>query len=220
MRPYLRIGIALLLIVALFLAGYFVIERGRIRAFEERIGRAVITTLQRESPEQFLVTGRLDVTARVQVTSTRVFLPGVLDFEIGSATATVRAPGRISYGFDVSSLTEEHIIIRDDGLVEVVLPELTIYAVDPDLSRLEIESSSGWFQPRDAERRLTQEAVNRLRDGLEAQGEAHLHDSIQPRVNTTRAIQALLEPVLRAAGVDDPKVRVVGMGEVPARPIG
>lgn len=220
MRRGIRIGIVVLLLVGIFSAAWFIIDGARIRALEDKVERAVITTLQRESPEQFFVTGRLDVTATAQVTTTRIFLPDVLDLEIGSASARVRAPGRIAYGFDAAGIEADDVRIHADGTVEVVLPELRVYSVDPDLGHLEIETQSGWFRPAGGEQRVTAEALRSLRDGLEAQAAAHLQDSIQPRVNTAKAIQTLLEPVLRAAGVKNPKVRVIGMGEVISEPIG
>ena len=175
---------------------------------EERLERVVVATLQREAAERFLITGRLDLTASVQVTNTRVLLPDLLDLNIGSARARVRVPGSVSYGFDVSALSAQDIEIRDDGAVVVAVPDLEVYAVDPDLSRLEVETRSGWLRLDDAEKKVTQEALRHLRSGLERQATAHLHDSVQPRMNTATALEALLEPVLTAAGIENPQVQV------------
>jgi len=40
------------------------------------------------------------------------------------------------------------------------------------------------------------------------QAERHLQSATQPRVNTARALKAMLTPPLRAAGVDDPRFRM------------
>lgn len=214
MQRVVRFLIPLLILAVLVLAAALLLYRTSTRALEERVERAVITTLQRETPEQFLVTGRLDVTATVQVRSTRVFLPNILDLDIGSAEARVRVPGRVSYGIDTSQLEESDVQFHRDGSVEIRLPELQIYAVDPQLAHLEIQSSSGWFRPSNGEQRVTQEALAHLREGLERQGEAHLRDNVQPRVNSANALRQLLEPVLLAAGIENPDIRIIGGAEL------
>ena len=220
MRAALRLALALLVLAVIVLIIAIVMHRVSVRAFERRVEQAVVTTLQRETPQQFLVTGRLDVVSTVTVTSTRIFLPDILGLQLGRAEARVRVPGRVLYGFDVSSLTEDDVQILEDGLVEVQIPPVRIYAIDPDLAELEIESSSGWFQPEGGEARVTEEALGRLREGLERQGQAHLRDSVQPQVNTERAVRALLEPALRAAGVADPRIRVMSGGREISAPSG
>ena len=212
-RP-LRTVAVVVIVLALIIAAIIWTRYASVQALEQRVEHAVVTTLQRESPEQFLVTGRLDVSATVQVTSTRIFLPDILGLELGSTTARVRAPGRVAYGFDVSEFTADDVRLIDGGEVEIVLPPLRVYSVDPQLDRLEIETRSGWFQPAEAEQRVTQEALARLRIGLERQGTAHLRDSVQPRANAARAMEAFLRPVLESAGLDSPRVRVIAGGEV------
>ena len=39
---------------------------------------------------------------------------------------------------------------------------------------------------------------------LRAQGTAHLRDSSQPRVNTAEAVRVMIEPAVRAIGVQQP----------------
>lgn len=218
MRRTLRILVPLLILLAVGILALVLIRRAAVSAFEDRVERAVVTTLQRETPERFLITGRLDVTATVTVTSRRVFLPDLLDLELGSAEARVRAPGRVSYGFDLSGFDADDVRILDGGIVEISVPALRVYAVDPLLEELEIESRSGWLHPADAERRVTEEALGRLRQGLEAQATAHLEDSVQPRVNSARAIRGLLEPALQAAGVEEPRIRIVDGEGSPVEP--
>lgn len=210
MRRWLGRGLVLVaLIIAIAVGIYMAVRFTAMDPFEERVERAIITTLQRESPESFLVTGRLDLAATVHVQSTRIFLPDVLDIRIGRAEARVRVPGSVSYGFDVASLEPRHIDVRQDGTVYITLPELAIYAVDPKLDELEIETRSGWLSVREAEGSVTQEAIRHVRQGLERQAQAHLSDSVQPRVNTARALRVLLEPVLMSAGIEEPKIRMV-----------
>ena len=180
------------------------------------VRRTVITTLQKETPASFLVTGTLDLTAEVRVDSA-VYLtpdwltrtlqttqPRLLSMVEGRARATVRVPGRVSYGFDVKRLTAEAIDVRKDGTVRVTLPSLRVHSVAPDLSRLEVGSGSeGWTQifPSDAHADVRQSALASVEDAFRKQAQARLNGSTQPRVNTAKALAAMLRPGLEAAGV-------------------
>lgn len=201
---------ATILVLASFVAAalFFWFRRVFTVPFEERVERAVVTTLQRESPEQFLVAGRLDIAASVHVSNTRVFLPDLLNLPIGTTEARVRVPGSVTYGLDLQEFGEHNIRVERDGRVVLTLPEIVVHAVEPHLGQIEIESRSGWFRPAESERRVTREALSHLREALQRQGEAHLRDSVQPQVNAARALTDLVLPIVEAAGVQNPQVEV------------
>jgi hypothetical protein len=187
---------------------------------EATVRRAVVTTLQAEAPASFLVTGTVTITAEVTIRRTESVWPTFFGwvrrvnpdfpaFDQGTATATVRAPGRVSYGFDVRRLGADSIAV-DGQTVAVTLPPLRVHSVEPDLAELEVKTgTTGWMQlvTSEAEAVARRDALAGLSDALRRQAEQHLADATQPRVNTARALDALLTPPLEAAGLDDPQLR-------------
>ena len=184
------------------------------------VQRAVVTTIQREAPASFYVTGTLDITVTEEVTRTEQLFPTLFallrqaqptwpGLNQASARATVRVPGRVAYGFDVSQLSAEQIQVRPGGQVIVSLPALTVYSTEPYLRQLEVKTeATGWMQLFGSqEERAEREALGGVRDALRRQGQARLDTATQPRVNTARALEKLLRPVLEAAGVPNPKFR-------------
>ncbi len=181
---------------------------GRPRLTEEEVRQVVVTTIQREAPAAFFVTGTLHLTVTSTVANTKYFLPDLLRLDLGTTRATVRVPGRLSYGFDVRLLRAEDIRIGEDGVVEVTLPPLSVYSVEPELAEMEVQTEVGWARSQAGSgREVEQKAIRLLRDALREQGEKHLGDSAQPRINTARALQKLLTPVLEAAGLPSPQFR-------------
>ena len=190
---------------------------------ERRVQRTVITTVQEEAPAAFFVTGTLTIRATVAIDSAQYATPGwlttVLDYSHptllpilrGSSTTTVQVPGRVSYGFDVRKLTPEHIRVEDDGTIAVNLPDLSVHSVEPDLAQLKVKSSTeGWMRvfPSDVNEEVRKMALAGVKGAFQTQAERHLASATQPRVNTARALKALLTPSLKAAGVDDPRFRM------------
>ncbi|HEX6306864.1 MAG TPA: DUF4230 domain-containing protein [Longimicrobiales bacterium] len=180
----------------------------RPRLSHTEVRDLVYSTIQRESPESFLVTGSIEVTATTRVANTRTLLPGIVDLDLGTTSATVRVPGRVSYGFDLRELTPEMIRIAGDTLIEVAVPEPVIYSVEPNLEQMEVETQRGWarMSTRTAEA-VRDRAVGLVQRTLRAQGEAHLRNSAQPRINTADALYHMLRPVLVAAGISEPQLR-------------
>jgi hypothetical protein len=199
MRRTLPILLALLLTVALAGAAWWWL--GQARLTEEEVRQTVVTTVERETPQSFLVVGALDATASVGVTSTRR-VP-LFDLSLGETSTRVRVPGRIAYGFDVRALRPESVHLRGDT-VTVTLPPLEILSAEPDLARMEVQTDRGWLRSSDSEQRVEQRAVGLLTRALRAQGEAHLSgESVQPLDNAARAMEAMLRPAFAAAGHDD-----------------
>ena len=194
------------------------------------VRRTVITTIQDEAPASFLVTGTMDVRVTVRVDSSQFLTPswltyllkqtqpGALALLYGGAETRVRVPGTVSYGFDVQALNPSMITVQDDGLVGVALASLSVYSVAPDLEKLEIRSqTSGWMRvlPSDMPEEVRTQALGAVKDAFRAQAERRLDGATQPRVNTARALEAMLRPSLQAAGVDTPRFRIrVGDGLV------
>ena len=188
---------------------------------EEKVRQAVVTTLQQEAPASFYVTGTLQLTAATTVRNTKTLLPDLLDFSMGTTEASVRLPGRVSYGFDVRKLQGEDIRLLENGVVEVTLPALSIHAVAPRLSEMEVKTNVGWARLyRSSGRRVEQKAIRVAEKALRQQAQQHLDTSAEPRVNTARALKKMLTPILESAGVTDPRFRIQMGPEIVMEPEG
>ena len=187
---------------------------------EEQVRQTVLTTIERETPAAFLITGTLDATATVALRSTKTVLPGVLDLRLGTSTATVRVPGRIAYGFDARSVRASAVRVAEDGAVEVDVPALTVFSVEPDLRAMQVQTERGWARSSESLRALETEALRGVQDALRRQGAAYLAgDAVQARANTARALETMLRPALVAAGLEAPRFRFrLGPGLVQERP--
>ena len=176
---------------------------------ESEIRQTVVTTIQAEAAASFYVTGVLTLTATVTVENTRYLFPDALRLNLGTTRARVRLPGRVSYGFDVRTLRPEDIVQADDGVIEVQLPALELFSIEPDLDALEVQTRVGWARlyARSGQR-TTERALGFAQQALRDQATDHLETATQPRINTAEALQTLLTPPLRAAGLDDPRFRI------------
>lgn len=187
------------------------------------VRRTVITTVQEEAPASFLVTGTLDVQVTVAVDSSQyltpdwlttvlqVAQPGALSLLQGRSRSQVRVPGRVSYGFDVRGLTPEMIHVTAEGVVEVELPDLRVHSVSPELARLEVKhQNAGWMRvfPSDANEQVRTAALSAVEAAFREQAQRRITSAVQPRVNTARALEAMLAPALRAAGMTNPRFRM------------
>jgi hypothetical protein len=192
----------------------------RPRWTDEQVRDALFTTIQRESPEAFLVTGRLDLTATTRVENSKVMLPGIIGLDLGTSWATVRVPGRVSYGFPADSLKPSMVRMLEDGTIEVELPVLAVYSVETDLAALEVQTSRGWARAGGSEDAVERQAIAIVESALRRQGLAHLRSSYQPRVNSARALERLLTPALRGLGMDEPRFRFRLGGDLVVEPEG
>jgi len=201
---------------------------------EATVKRTVVTTIQEESPRSILVTGTLGLRTTIDIDSTsavtpswvttmlQVTQPELLPFTMGTASVRLRIPGSVSYGFDVQTLKPEMITI-EDGVVSVSIPDLAVQSVEPDLSQLEVETSSrGWMKmfTGDMQDQVRRDALSRVEATLRRQAEARLASSTQPRINTARALQAMLKPALQSAGIEDPEFRFRIGGDLVLSPSG
>jgi len=190
---------------------------------QETVRRTVITTVQEESPASFLVTGTLDLRVTVTVDSSQYMTPGwltalvsatqpgVLSLLRGGARTEVRVPGRVSYGFDVQGLDPSMIRLADGNVVELTLPELSVRSVEPSLTKLEVRTrSEGWLRiyGSAAAEDVRARALAQVEPAFRRQARRHIASATQPRVNTARALEALLRPALQAAGVEAPAFRI------------
>ncbi len=194
------------------LAGALLLEiPGRLlRPSETDIRAALYTAIQRETPETFLLTGSVDLVGTTTVSNTRRLFPGILDLSLGTTSATVRMPGRVFYGIDLSGITPADIVVAADGAVTVRVPPPAIRSVEPALAAMEVRTDVGWARLHARSgRTVEQEAIRLMEDALRAQGEAHLNDSNQPRRNSAAALENVLLPPLEAAGIEDPKITVL-----------
>lgn len=178
---------------------------------EEQVTTTIMSTIQREASESFLVTGRLEMGTSATGTSTSILFPGILDLEAGGTDVRVRVPGIATYGFDVREISPEDIRYEEGGIVEIRLPVLSVFSVEPLLDEAEIQTDVGGWQrfSREPERRMTQHVLSEIRPALQRQASSHLATSEQPQVNTAQAISSMLAPPLAAAGLRDPRFRFV-----------
>jgi hypothetical protein len=190
---------------------------------EARVRKTIVTTVQNETPASFYVTGTMEMTATVSVDSSALFTPGWLTLMLrttnpavvplarGSATATIRVPGRVSYGFPIQALTPDKIEVGDDGRIGVALPVLRIHSVEPDLAQLQMKTeTAGWMRlfASGAPTEVRDRALASVEQALRRQAETHLRSATQPRTNTARALASLLTPPLQAAGMNTPQFRI------------
>lgn len=204
---HIRVIVAMGVLLLIGTVGLY-LWSSRPRLSHTDIRDTVYSTIQRESPASFLITGALEVTATTRVANTRTLFPGIVGIDLGTTSATVRVPGRVSYGFDVRELTPAMIRVLEDDTIEVTVPEPVIYSVEPNLEQMEVETQRGWLR---LSQRTTDEvrgrAIQLVQQSLRAQGEAHLRGSSQPRINTADALYEMLRPVLIAAGMENPSIR-------------
>lgn len=203
-----RAWVLAILVAALVGAGLFMVLRIEPpRITEEQVRGALYTSIQREAPEAFLITGRLDLTATTEVENSKVLLPGIVSLDLGTTRARVRVPGKVSYGFEADSLRPEMIRMLEDGTVEVFLPALGVYSVEPDLSALEVETQRGWARLGSTEQAVERRALAIVEGAMRRQAIAHLRTSYQSRINAARALERILTPALTGLGMEDPRFR-------------
>ena len=175
---------------------------------ESQVRTVVVETFLKEEPEAFIVTGTLTFTTSVISESEKQLLPGILSLDLGTTTATVRAPGRAAYGFDAGALEAEDIRLRGDTVL-VLLPPLRVFAVEPDLEQLEQRIDVGWarmYRSSGQEQALT--ALRKLQPAMRELAQEYLSGSDYPAENTIRAVERILGPPLRAAGIENPIFQV------------
>ncbi|MEX1182106.1 MAG: DUF4230 domain-containing protein [Gemmatimonadota bacterium] len=200
----------LLAVVVLLVAGAvgLALWSMRPRLSEQDVRDVVYSTIQSEAPASFLITGAIDVTTVTRVSNTKTLLPGIVGLDLGTTTATVRVPGRISYGFDIRTFEPSMIRVLEDGAIEVEVPDPGIYSVAPNLEQMEVETERGWARISGGTlEQVRERAIELVQQTMRTQGERHLQGSEQPRINTARALHRMLHPVLVAAGMDDPQIR-------------
>lgn len=206
-RALIGTGIALALAAALAVGAALWLSKSMPRLTESDVRDALFTTIEREAPEAFLVTGRLELTVTTKVENSKVLLPGLIGLSLGTTRATVRVPGTVAYGFQVDSLRPEMVRMLEDGAIQIELPPLAVYSTSADLSRLEVETERGWARPGSLEDEVERRALTIVEGAMRRQAISHLRTSYQPRINAARAMERLLRPALRGLGMEDPEFR-------------
>ena len=201
---------SLLAASALVLVAAFALWVGRPSVLSEEDVRAtVLTTIQSEAPERFLVTGTL--RSGVSAEGARRWRVPVLDLEAGRSAVRVAVPGRMSYGFSLDALDPADIRFQPDGIVEIDLPRLDVFSVEPilDSARVTVTATgAGRVSPQLAGRTLEQ-TLRRVRPALQRQADAHLRTADGPALNTAEALAAMLRTPLEAAGVEGARFRFI-----------
>jgi hypothetical protein len=201
----LALGLSAVVLVAA-VVGAFVLGQADV-VTEEDVDSAVLTALQGEAAEGFVVTGRL--TSSLSGRSARRQRLRVLNIETGRASVRVEVPAEMTYGFSLDRFSADDVRFREGGLVEVVLPPLEVFSVEPILEEADvnIETTGGARLSPDLTEQTLEQTLRRVRPALRTQAETYVRDADQPRVNTARALRRVLAAPLEAAGVDLGAVR-------------
>ena len=208
--------------VAVLIVGVVVgIRLSPPRLSVDDVRSAVVTTLQSESPESILVTGSITVAVTTVSSNTRYLLPGMVTLDLGTTEATARVPGTVNYGIDVSELDTTRIRIID-GVLYLTIPTIRVISVEPDLTALELETRVGWARTHAGSgAEATRDAMRRITGALREQGDRHVSEALQPRINTAHAIMDVVSRALLAAGLEVEDVRIeVSPGIVVEKPRG
>jgi hypothetical protein len=83
---------------------------------------------------------------------------------------------------------------------------------------MQIETDVSWSRSDQTGREVERRAIVELMPALRAQGQAHLRDSTQPRINTAEALRLVLEPTVQALGIERPNFRFDISGEIQMTP--
>jgi hypothetical protein len=210
-RSGILLGLVLAAALAVALLLGVALVRGGGGPSEEDVRTLIQTQIESEAAEGFVVTGRLSST--LSGSSARRWRLRILDIETGRAEVAVRVPATMTYGFSLDDFDAEAIRFREDGIVEVVLPPLAVFSVEPELEDADVEidvTGQAVLTPSLTERTVEQ-TLHQVRPALRRQAEAHLESSDQPRVNSARALRRVLAVPLEAAGValEDVRFRFV-----------
>ena len=200
------LGLVIVALVAVIVALGVLIGRGGAVS-EEEVESAMLSTLQSEASEEFLVTGRL--TSSLSGSSARRWRLRLFDIETGRAEVGVRVPATMTYGFSLADLEPGDLDFQEGGVVEVRLPDLSVFSVEPELEEAQVDidvRGQARLTPSLTERTVEQ-TLRRVRPALREQAEEHLRTSDQPAINTARTLSRMLSTPLEAAGVDVAAVR-------------
>ncbi len=201
----------LALVVGVLLAAVVVLAVLLVRAggiwAQDDIRETIRTSIEAEAAEGFVVTGRLTSSASGASTQRRRLR--LLNIEVGSARVGVRVPATMTYGFSLDDFDADAIRFRPDGIVEVLLPPLSVFSIEPELESADIDiavTGTGRLSPEMTERTV-ERTLRGVRPALRKQAEAHLGSSDQPALNSARALRQMLAAPLAAAEVDLDDVR-------------
>jgi len=201
------IGLSVAVALAVVIGVAVVALRGAGFLSEDEIRSAIRSGIESEAAEGFVVTGRLAST--LSSTKTQQWRIRVIRIPVGQATVAVQIPATMTYGFSLDDFDADAIRFRDDGIVEVVLPPLQVFSVEPELEDADIDirtTGAARLSP-DLTEQVLERTLRRVRPVLRRQASDHLRQSDQPRINSARALRRMLSAPMEAAGVDLGDVR-------------
>lgn len=203
----LALALAFVAMAAMLVAPFFVPDVRVVT--EEEVQQTVLSTLQSEAREGFLVTGRL--RSSLSSESTRRRWIRVLNITVGETTVRVQLPGTMTYGIPLNGLAAGDVSLGDDGTVTVRLPDPEVFTVEPELeeARVDIENRRANRLSTDQMERTVQQALRRVRPQLRSQAESYLAQNDQPRINTAETLAEMLAGPLRLAGAAPSRFRFV-----------
>ena len=215
MRWLIKIGfIALVLALGLITGMWLMrpkIDLPRVNMTQHDVRQAVITRLIDEQQASFLIAGYLEIAAEITEENTKYLFPEYFEdmLSLGTTRSTVRLPGRATYGIDLSRIYPSSVILEADSTIVISVVGLEINSVEPELSNMQVRTEVGWARlSARSGRTVERKAIIFAQEALRKEAEEHLATSPQPLVNAEQAMNQLLKPVLLAAGMNNPVVKV------------
>lgn len=203
--------VALLVVVALALAGFMYLQDQRRRDAEENTGvlsSRVLSAVFATRSELKVASLSGEVYAVARGCSLRCWVPN------GQET---RAPYSVDYFIDVKGLPPSAFRWNDkDRIMTVDIPDPVVARPNIDMSRARTKQSGAWVS-REAGIAMQQRAANYLVNGAAAKARAP-ENVEKARDAARRAFGKLMEAPLKAAGLSDVRVAVRLPGD--AKPVG
>ena len=197
--------LAFVAMAAMLVAPFFVPD---LSLTEEEVQTTVLSTIQSEAREGFLVTGRL--RSSLSSESTRRRWIRVLNLTVGETSVRVDLPGTMTYGISLDALEARDVTLEGET-VTVRLPNPEVFTVEAELEEAQVDVQSAGINrlsPEQAERTV-QHALRSVRPQLRRQAEEYLRENDQPRVNTAETLAEMLAGPLRLAGAEVSRFRFV-----------
>ena len=215
MRWLIKIGFVVLVLALGLAAGMWLmrpqIDLPQVNITQHDVRQAVVTRLIDEQQASFLIAGYLEIAAEITEENTKYLFPDYFEdmLSLGTTRSTVRLPGRATYGIDLSRIYPASITLEADSTIVVSIVGLEINSVEPELANMQVRTEVGWARlSARSGRTVERKAIVFAQEALRKEAEEHLATSPQPLINAELAMNQLLKPVLTAAGVKNPVVKL------------
>ena len=190
------------LVCTLMASGWFL--RGKFQLSEQMAGTTVMTVLQKESKDQFLLGGKVEINTIITTKATTGFnLFGFHRFVIGQTDVEIVVPGEVSYGVDLKGFSEKNVTYdAEKEILTITLHAVSVYSAEPWLEKAQLRTTKNgslqYIRPN-AEKLAQEAAYAKTRFALRDQAAEYLRTNPEPRNNAAQAYANILAPALKAA---------------------